>query len=83
MFHSEASTIPAPENKCPHCVRMAYCCKPPVKDRFATAQEMLNALKKLSGEKEDVHNMAYEDDIEYDHTAGDTAGATPTPPSSF
>ena len=67
----------APKNGSPALKKIVLkACAFKPKDRFATAQEMLNALKKLSGEKEDVHNMAYEEDIEYDHTAGDTAGGS-------
>ncbi len=67
----------APKNGSPALKKIVLkACAFKPKDRFATAQEMLNALKKLSGEKEDVHNMAYEEDIEYDHTEGDTAGSS-------
>ncbi len=73
----EGEEFSAPKNGSPALKKIVLkACAFKPKDRFATAQEMLNALKKLSGEKEDVHNMAYEDDIEYDHTAGDTAGSS-------
>ena len=65
--------IPEPKNGSPALKEIILkACEFDPKDRFASAQDMLNALEGLSGVKEDVHKTSYEEEIEYEPTMGNS-----------